>query len=577
MDLASWFLGQLLEVWDDGTSGWANIDDRHYVQWSKYDFGLQVECVSNNYLEGPDRLTASQRSRLRELGLTPPLGDDLPNYWKCFFDREDLEDAAALLAAAVEVYRAVPPRRHEERLPSETEVVAIVPVGSQARELAVLALAGCLTTEPRDRVAVVDLLGVSIDELPTAAPILPLSQVHEAPRGPVVIRDVPSEADPASVLRFAAEVVDGVYTLVEQGRRIFIVGPPLVRGRELVYASALADVATATVLCIADEDPDSTAAIVTDPLLHHAPVSRTVALAVSNHRRSRVLGSCRAIVSVGEDSEVSERELGVLASLAGAGGPPARLDHRVVQALIAPLLQLMSPAIDVFCQRRDPRDMTEVVQRLAELVTGESAQITEELEANVSGLLDHLLWTGLVFEAMDERAYPLEAMVIERSLQAMAQAGISSVRRALAQKRIEDAWHATRRRDRGREVQMMGADGKHVLPGTVCDSKAQLASVLTEWLDNPHDDTIGEPSTYGGRALIHVDIDGRRFHLNGDSKEPGVRRYLDLVDLHGAGLPWHVVANQAGKVNKVAFGDPPEPIPYFYLYASEAAASPYTV
>lgn len=167
-------------------------------------------------------------------------------------------------------------------------------------------------------------------------------------------------------------------------------------------------------------------------------------------------------------------------------------------------------------------------------------------------------------------------MVIGRSLQAMADAGIPYIREALAQMQIPAEWHGSRRRDPEREVLLMETGGQYVGPGTTCDGKEEFSALLQAWLQGPHDATIGEPSSFGGKALIHIDVAGRRLHLNGDTKEPGVRRYLELVGAHGSDLPSHV-ANAAGKVNKVAFGDPPEPIRYFYLYADEPAASPYAL
>lgn len=43
----------------------------------------------------------------------------------------------------------------------------------------------------------------------------------------------------------------------------------------------------------------------------------------------------------------------------------------------------------------------------------------------------------VVVRGLDDRAYPHEAMVLARSLQAMAQAGVPDVREALAKKQIE--------------------------------------------------------------------------------------------------------------------------------------------
>jgi hypothetical protein len=49
------------------------------------------------------------------------------------------------------------------------------------------------------------------------------------------------------------------------------------------------------------------------------------------------------------------------------------------------------------------------------------------------------------------------------------------------------------------------------------------------------------------------------------------------VEERGADLAWHVIANAGGRVNKVAFGTPPSPVTYFYLYADEESSSPYDI
>lgn len=118
----------------------------------------------------------------------------------------------------------------------------------------------------------------------------------------------------------------------------------------------------------------------------------------------------------------------------------------------------------------------------------------------------------------------------------------------------------------------------YIESGTTCSSKVEFASVLEQWLmHDDHEATIGQPTSYAGKALLWVELDGQRFHLNGDSQDKGVREYLGLVREQGTDLPWHVIANTHGKVNKVAFGEPPAALKHFYLYAKDEASAPYTV
>jgi hypothetical protein len=117
----------------------------------------------------------------------------------------------------------------------------------------------------------------------------------------------------------------------------------------------------------------------------------------------------------------------------------------------------------------------------------------------------------------------------------------------------------------------------YVPGGTTCQSKAEFAKVLRDWFASDHETIIGEPSTFGGKALIRLDLNGQLFHLNGDTRDEGVEAYLRLVKEHGENLIWHVIANNRGTVNAVAFGEPPQKIKYFYLYADQESGSPYTI
>ena len=108
-------------------------------------------------------------------------------------------------------------------------------------------------------------------------------------------------------------------------------------------------------------------------------------------------------------------------------------------------------------------------------------------------------------------------------------------------------------------------------------TRPERAVLLDEWLE--HEDreaTIGKPSSFGGKPLVWVELGGDRYHLNGDSRDEGVREYLNLTREQGTDMPWQVIANTKGKVNKVAFGHPPGAIKYFYLYAKDEASAPHT-
>ena len=110
-------------------------------------------------------------------------------------------------------------------------------------------------------------------------------------------------------------------------------------------------------------------------------------------------------------------------------------------------------------------------------------------------------------------------------------------------------------------------------PGRRCTSKREFTEVLRAWHSDTDERTIGETGTYGRRAWLWIDLGGREFHLNADTKRHGVEAYLERVARNGADQPWHVVPNRNGLINRVAPGHL-DPIPGLYLYAKEALVAP---
>lgn len=113
-----------------------------------------------------------------------------------------------------------------------------------------------------------------------------------------------------------------------------------------------------------------------------------------------------------------------------------------------------------------------------------------------------------------------------------------------------------------------------IAPGTTCHSRAEFVAVLRAWLQNTQEQTIGEVENFGGKAWIRLVGDVPPCHLNVDTHRSGVERFLRLVDEHGADLEWHVVGNNRGQVNRIAFGPRREKLPKFYLYTDAALQAP---
>lgn len=71
-----------------------------YLQWAKFPEGIQIECVSNAFLESDDQLSFSQRRTLALCGWASP-DAEVPNYYRRFEEFEELGAAALALAEVV--------------------------------------------------------------------------------------------------------------------------------------------------------------------------------------------------------------------------------------------------------------------------------------------------------------------------------------------------------------------------------------------------------------------------------------------------------------------------------------------
>ena len=104
-------------------------------------------------------------------------------------------------------------------------------------------------------------------------------------------------------------------------------------------------------------------------------------------------------------------------------------------------------------------------------------------------------------------------------------------------------------------------------------SKAELANLLDEWYRTTRAPTIGDSQTYGRAAWIHLVLTDGHVVLNADTRREAVRNYLDDVGRRGAEVPWRVVANARGSINKVLYdaSRPRQPGWYCYLVGDLAA------
>jgi hypothetical protein len=113
-----------------------------------------------------------------------------------------------------------------------------------------------------------------------------------------------------------------------------------------------------------------------------------------------------------------------------------------------------------------------------------------------------------------------------------------------------------------------------IVRGTRVASKAALASLLQRWYVETTEDRIGPAATYGGQPWIWVDLDPCPVKLNADTRREAVGDYLDDVAARGAEVPWRVVRNGRGRVNKVVYRSDYATVPGWYCYLAHEVAEP---
>ncbi len=110
--------------------------------------------------------------------------------------------------------------------------------------------------------------------------------------------------------------------------------------------------------------------------------------------------------------------------------------------------------------------------------------------------------------------------------------------------------------------------------GVKVSGKREFANLLRRWHDKSRAKTIGDVGSFGGTACITVHLGDHDVVLNVDTKRSAVPAYLDHVRWLGPDLPWRVVANNRGTVNKVVFSDDPADAAGWYHYLRRPLAQP---
>jgi hypothetical protein len=113
---------------------------------------------------------------------------------------------------------------------------------------------------------------------------------------------------------------------------------------------------------------------------------------------------------------------------------------------------------------------------------------------------------------------------------------------------------------------------------THCESKAEFAELLRRWYDTTGKKTIGDLAQVAGvTKWVSVRTGGRDFRVHADTNREGVRRYLELVGLHGPGLAWYVERSRSGRINKVCVEPDRSATKGLFVYATTPLDEPAVV
>lgn len=346
--LVDWLLPQLEQAWDEGVMASAMVLGKRYVQWAGHGFGIQIECSSNRFLVGADRLLPQQVARLRHLGWHDPVGDDLPNYWQVFLNREELVDAARALVHAVEVLRprlAVVPAAPGPQPVAATpgRVVAVVPLEQAvtaevavARAGAVAALGACVVVDFFTDGDSSDLPRRPFEDILTRPE--PLLEPVQADMG------FSFRANPARsrMMLELGRAFDRVRRLRRRGLDCVLVLPAMHLEHRWLYGAALGGADVVVFVLQGQQDAHQAQACLVDTVL---PLGEVAALLASAPTvEGPVLGALRAFTAVVEapEPELRRDALEILVRQArdrtdAAPWPPQQLREILLHAQLVPL------------------------------------------------------------------------------------------------------------------------------------------------------------------------------------------------------------------------------------------------
>lgn len=104
-------------------------------------------------------------------------------------------------------------------------------------------------------------------------------------------------------------------------------------------------------------------------------------------------------------------------------------------------------------------------------------------------------------------------------------------------------------REHAKEALVTQQDGS-IARGTQFATIDELVGYMRGWLERCDDATVGDPTRFAGTPWIRFGTPAGDAAINADTTRGAVRR---MVAAAARGLPWSVVANTRGKINKIVF------------------------
>lgn len=113
--------------------------------------------------------------------------------------------------------------------------------------------------------------------------------------------------------------------------------------------------------------------------------------------------------------------------------------------------------------------------------------------------------------------------------------------------------------------------------GTHARTGHDFVAVLSDWVTNSEEETIGDVTRFPRAPWISVETPLGLMDLNADTRRQAIISFLDHTHPGGRNFELHVIANRSGRLNKVVFDLTKPPPLGWYAYLRQEAPAPQTM